>query len=57
MFDFDINKLPLKKLGKIAAVAAVALFAAGNEILNQKKEEEFETMKKTLEILKKGKEL
>lgn len=56
MFDFNIKNLDLKKIGKIAAVAAVAIMAASNEVLNQRKEAELENMKKTLEVLTKGKE-
>lgn len=56
MFDFNIKNLDLKKIGKIAAVVAVGIMAAGNEVLNQRKEAELENMKKTLEVLTKGKE-
>lgn len=53
---FSLENINWKKVGKFVGYGAAALMAASSAISDQKKEEEFNEMKKFVSELKKEKE-
>lgn len=49
---FDITKLNIKKVGGILMIIGAGVAAVFDEIANQKRESEFEELKRAVEILK-----
>ena len=51
-----VKNVDVKKMATIASAAIMGFVAFSNSIADQKKQAEFDEMKKTLEALTKGKE-
>lgn len=55
MKKFDLKKIDSKQVVNIASALVMGVIAVSNALSNQKKEQEFEDMKKTLSELKENK--